>query len=250
MSGSTDGTCPLSRLATAWSLCSLLCLLGVPTEAAGQGADSVEAAEPSGIVLVYGAAVARPLLSGRAAAPFEAIGEVHAGPGIHLGIGYDLGRWEVSATADLSGLDIGEPTERDGIGMGRESLILKALALTVGWRPPNREWRGWRPLLGAGVVRESLDNHSLRPDQFPSSLRDTAAAAAEGAGARSAGIAGTGGRLEAGAERTLEGSLRLYLSVATDYVRFRDLSFGGVSLRWEGGPGWVPRLVATLRWSP
>lgn len=231
-------------------ICSLLCLPGVPTAAAGQGADSVEAAAPAGIILVYGAAVARPLLSDRAAAPFEAIGEVHAGPGIHLGIGYDIGRWEVAAIADLAGLDIGEPTERDGIGMGRESLILRALALTVGWRPPDREWRGWRPLFGAGFVRESLDNLPLRPDQLPSSLRDTAATAAGGAGARSAGIAGTGGRLEAGAERTVEGSLWLRLSVVADYVHFRDLYFGRVPLPWEGGPGWEPRLVATLRWSP
>lgn len=248
MSLSAESGWPATHLARRWSLGMALLLASVPV-AAAQGTDPGDATAASGVVLSYGASVAKPLLGEGAANPFGGLGEIRAGPGVQLGLGYAIASWELTATADLAGLEIGEPIESDGIAMGRESLILRAAALTVAWRPAGGAWRGWRPLVVGGVVWESLDNVMMRADQLPPEVRDSDPA--DGAvEAQPAGVEGTGGRLEVGAARTLMESLGLRLTFGGDYVRLRDLTFGGARLPWQGGTGWVPRAAATLRWTP
>lgn len=242
MTGRTHTLWMVSRL-----LATVMYVLARPAVAAAQSANPDS---PTGIRFAYGATLAIPLLDERAGAPFQAIGEPRVGPGIQVGVGYGVRRWEVSVTADLAGLDIGEAVERDGIGMGRESLILRAIGLTASWRPARWAWRRWEPVFSVGLVGESLDNVSLRADQLPPESEAATSVPGEEGATRPAGIGGTGTRLGIGAERPLGPTLGLRLGLSGDYVRFRDLTFDGTPLDWGGGTGWVPRLSARLEWAP
>ena len=236
-------------IARRWAWALLALLSARPLIAQGNGPPAPEDGR-AGFRLTYGASLAKPFLDRRAHAPFAAVGEFRAGPGIRIGVGYGMRRWEVAATADLAGLDVGEPFERDGIAMGRRTSILRALGVEGHWNPPGWAVRGWRPWVGGGYVWSALDNVSVRPDHLPESLRDSARAVEAGNQARPAGIAGSGIRAGVGAERDFSPSLALRLHLASDYVRYRRFTYGGGDLAWEGGTGWVPRLSVTLRWAP
>lgn len=253
MRGERSTRCRFARGTSAFVrqlLWILLVVLSARSLAAQNGGPPPAADGSAGFRLTYGTSIAKPVPNSRARAPFAAIGEFRAGPGIQIGVGYGMRRWEVAATADLAGLDVGEPFERDGIAMGRRTSILWAFGREARWSPPGWEVRGWEPWIGAGYVRSALGNVSVRPDQLPEPLQGLARTAEPGNGAHPAGIAGAGIRTGVGAERALAPSLALRLHLAGDYLRYRRFIFGADDFAWEGGTGWVPRLSAALRWAP
>lgn len=231
-------------------LWTLLALLGAQSLAAQDSEPPAVEDRLRGFRLTYGVSLAKPFLDQRAQGPFAAIGEFRAGPGIQIGVGYGLHRWEVAATADFAGLDVGEPFERDGIAMGRRTSILRAFGVEARWSPPGSEMRGWRPWVGGGYVRSALDNVLVRRDQLPASLRDSPRTVEAANETEPAGIAGSGIRAGVGAERDLTPSLALRLHVAGDYVRYHRFIYGVGDFTWDGGTGWIPRLSAALRWAP
>lgn len=236
-------------VARPW-LWTLLALPGGQSLGAQESEPPTEENRLRGFRLTYGVSLAKPFLDRRAQAPFAAIGEFRAGPGIQIGAGYRMRRWEVAATADFAGLDVGEPFERGGISMGRRTSILHALGIEARWSPPGWEMRGWRPWVGGGYVRSALGNVTVRPDQLPAFLQDSARTVEAANETEPAGIAGSGIRAGVGAERNFTPSLALRLHLAGDYLRYRRFIHGGHGVVWDGGTGWIPRLSATLRWAP
>lgn len=209
-------------------------------------------AQTRGVRLQYGPFVARPYLDERSGELFEKVGRLRAGPGVVVGLGYDIRQVGATAAAEFAGPDIGPPRERDGIPMGRASTILRSLVLLAHWSP-ERRFGAWRPVLSAGYVRQGIDNVLLRPDQLPPFARDSVQ---EGSEARPGGIAGSGVRLGLALERVFSGSglpgrLAFRLEGAGDLIVFTRMTYDGNEQPLpEPGRGFTPRVTAALHWSP
>lgn len=210
------------------------------------------AAQAGVVRLQYGAFVAQPYLDDRSAELFERVGRLRAGPGVAVGLGYDVGQIGATAGAEFAGLEIGPPRVRDGIGIGRASAMLRSLLVLAHWRA-GRGTRFGQPVFSVGYVRQGIDNVVLRPDQLPSFVRDSIGGGSE---SRVAGIGGSGLRLSVALEQVfsdvgLPGRLALRLEGGGDLVAFTEMSYDYNRQKLpEPGRGVTPWLGALLQWSP
>ena len=157
-----------------------------------------------------------------------------------------------SAIWGVAGMDTGPVRERNGIGMGRESGILRTFALLASWSP-KQEFKRWRPVVTVGYVRQSVDNVRVDPGQLPAFIRDQLPADVEEGSAR---VAGDGFRIGAAAERSLPGSglpgeFFVRLEAAGDLIGVREVSYEELDAAFPGSArGFTPRLAAVLQWLP
>lgn len=217
--------------------------------ATAQQVTSDGVADRSGIHLSYGLTVSMPILDKGAERPIAALGEVRAGPGVQIGIGYQRRSFNIELVAGLAGLEIGEPIERNGIGMVRETFILRDVAVIGSWKPAATRLGAWYTVISAGIAWASLDNFTIPAEQLPADLRDAAGSdkpSVEGL----AGIGGSGFRFGIQPERSFSPSLALRLGLTIDAVDFRTFTFDGARAprgrRWRMGPA----ILHAPDWSP
>lgn len=218
---------------------------------------------PSGIRLVLGPTFMKPLLDGGSGEVFEPAGEFRGGPGATVGIGYDRGPVGLTVLMEFAGLEVGEPRERNGIGMGRESATARGFAGLVHWSP---RWsvRRWRTVATAGYARQQVGDVQLATDLLPSILQHATENGEPDAGEHVVSVSGGGARLGIGMERVLSGEYGLagrlgilvegsadlsILGTATAETRTGPLHTSRAALQ-DAGLSIVPRIAVLLRWSP
>lgn len=207
--------------------------------------------------LHYGVFLTKPYLDARSGAPFEEVGAFRAGPGTTIGIGYDRGRVGATVAFELAGLEVGEPRERDGIGMGREMALAGSFTLLGHWRL-TRGLRNWQPVLSAGYARQWVGEVELAPDQMADALRHPGASGQPDSTRHSVGVAGQGARLGFGLERSLASGLALLVEGTGDLIMFGRNTLDHLetaiqedhTISLEPGVGFSPRVALILRWTP
>ena len=207
------------------------------------------AQEGSGLHLAFELLLARPYLDERSGEVFDEIGPFRAGPGAGLGIGYGRHRLGATAFAEIAGLEIGPPIERDGMDMGRASALLWSYGLLVHWSP-GRRLGGWQPALSMGYVRQRVGSVIVRPDQLPPFAWELAT----DPDAHPASVAGAGIRLGLALDRPVPGDAfpgRPWVRIRSsgDIVRYRSFSYRGSDRRLpEAGTGFTPGVSVGLLW--
>lgn len=218
---------------------------------------------PSGTRLVVGPQWMKPFLNGESAELFEPAGQFRGGPGVTVGIGYDRGPVGVTMLVEMASLEVGEPRERDGIGMGRASALSSSFAGLVHWNPQRSIGR-WRPLVTAGYTRQTVGQVRLAADLLPSVLQHTAENGGPDAGEHVVSVSGGGARVGIGVERVLSGGHGLAGRLGVLVEGSADLSVLGTGVAetragplhatrnglQDAGLSFIPRLAVVLRWSP
>ena len=210
---------------------------------------------PSGLRLWMGISAVQPYMVDYEGSAFAPLGRFRVGLGSSTGVGYDTERLGVSVGMDLAGPELGPEREVGGIGMGREASALQAYTLLAHWRPALRS-RGWRWIFSGGYVWTDLGGVSLRGDQLPNFVRDSAGAPADTVRGE-VGVRGPGLRFAASAERSfgtnlgLSGDLSLRIGTSADVVSYRALRYHGRRASIPGGArGVTPRVEVSLQWRP
>lgn len=213
-------------------------------------APTLEQNVPAGIRLLYGPSFALPMLDSTADDPFESTGDFRLGLGVRAGIGYRYDIFEVNATADYSGIEVGEPFERDGIPQGRRTSIARAYGLEGRVSPGRWQLARWYPTFSIGYVWGGVDNLLVRPSQLPAELAELAMTIQNDDDDRPTGVSGEGFRLGIAAERAFGSTLAARVQAETDLFTYDEFLFGNERWEREMGKGVVPKLLVLLRWAP
>lgn len=218
---------------------------------------------PSGTRLILGPLWMKPFLNGESAELFEPAGQFRGGAGVTVGIGYDRGPLGITVLMEMASLEVGEPRERDGIGMGRASAVASSFAALAHWNT-QRSIRRWRPLVTVGYTRQTVGQVRLAADLLPSVLQHSAENGEPDAGEHVVSVSGGGARVGIGMERVLSGGYGLAGRVGVLVEGSADLSVLGNGIAetradplhtsrtrlQDAGLSFIPRLAVVLRWSP
>lgn len=202
-----------------------------------------------------GISAVQPYMIDHESSAFAPLGRFRAGLGSSTGVGYDTERLGVSVGMDLAGPELGPERELGGIGMGREASVLQAYTVLADWRPALR-LRGWRWTFSGGYVWTDLGEVSLRGDQLPDFVRDSASMPVDTVPGE-VGVRGPGLRFAASLERSfgtdlgLSGDLSLRIGTSADVTSYRTLRYHGRRTSIPGGDrGVTPRVEVSLQWRP
>lgn len=236
--------------------------LAFAVPARGQEAGlSLPPERPSGARLVFGPLFLKPVLDDAGAELFDTAGRFRGGPGATVGIGYDRGPVGVTVLMEMAGLEVGEPRERNGIGMGRASAVASSFAALVHWSPQRGIGR-WQPLVTAGYTRQTVGKVQFAAGQLPSVLQHPTANGEPDAAEHAVSVSGGGARVGIGMERALGGGYGLAGRVGMLVEGSADLSILDTGTAAAITPphasrarlqntrfSFIPRLAVVLRWS-